>query len=428
MPDSPDIDELYAGFELADGYGHAHDRGESVTWLPYGGGMWMISGFEELSAALRDDQTFSSEHHLPNGHSPFVGVMNPPASIRALPIELDPPAYQGFRRLLAPFFTSSAVETLRPSILAHTTWCVDQHIEAGSMDLLDSIIFLVPALVTMELLGLPLEDSRIIAEAVHARGESRFDLNPAWLHLVNTIDATVTAPTPLRSQAGLLGHLLTAEVGGRPLTRDEIVEICFGVVVGGMSTTSKLALGALSYFGVHLAERRRAIDDPGYLHSAIEEFLRYYSPVPFLSRTVTRDITVGGKKIKRGERVALGFAAANRDPAAFQDANAISPARKPNRHLALGLGAHFCIGSHLGRAETAVIVQQTLLRMPDYAIISKFQADDARRRTSWDKRLQRGLTVRFTPGPRIGPDRHLVFNQLPSAADHIKQSERIRKQ
>jgi cytochrome P450 len=410
--DGPETDELYAGFELDDGYGHAHDHGESVTWLSYGGGMWMICGFSELMAALRDDKTFSSAHDLPNGHTPFVGVMNPPASIRALPIELDPPAYLGFRRLLAPFFTSSAVQALRPSILAHTTWCLDQHIEDGSMDLLDSMIFLVPALVTMEFLGLPLEDSRIIAEAVHARGESRFDLNPAWLHLVDTIGA-VTAGISPPPPAGLLAHLLTAEMDGRPLTRDEILEICFGVVVGGMSTTSKLALGALSYFGVHLAERQRAISEPGYLDTAIEEFLRYYSPVPFLSRTVTRDITVGGKRIRRGERVALGFAAANRDPCAFREANAIDPGRKPNRHLALGLGAHFCIGSHLGRAETTVMVQQTLDRMPDYAVTSTYSADDPRRRTSWNERLQRGLTVSFTVGPRLGPDRHLVFNELP---------------
>jgi cytochrome P450 len=412
MPQEAGIGKPYAGFELDGGYGHAHDRGESVTWLAYGGGMWMVSGFAELMSALRDDQTFSSAHDLPNGDSPYVGVMNPPASIRALPIELDPPAYQGFRRLLAPFFTSSATAAMRPSILGHTTWCLDQHIETGSMDLLDSMIVLVPALITMELLGLPLEDARIIAEAVHARGETRFDLNPAWLHLVDSIKAA-TAPGSAGSATGLIARLLTAEVDGRPLTHDEIIEICFGVVVGGMSTTTKLALGALSYFGVHQAERQRAIADDGYLDTAIEEFLRYYSPVPFLSRTVTRDVTIGGKAFKRGDRLALGFAAANRDPAAFPEANAIDPARKPNRHLALGLGAHFCIGAHLGRAETAVMIQQTLRRMPDYTITSDYTPDDPQRRTSWNERLQRGLTVSFTPGPRIGSARRLVFNELP---------------
>jgi cytochrome P450 len=412
MPECPGIDAPYAGFELADGYGHAHDQGESVTWLPYGGGMWMISGFKELAAALRDDETFSSAHDLPNGQSAFVGVMNPPASIRALPIELDPPAYQGFRRILAPLFTSAAVQALRPAILAHTTWCLDQHIETGTMNLLDSLIVLVPALVTMEFLGLPLEDSRIIAEAVHARGEDRFELNPAWLHLVETIRAMTGQPSPLPGTS-LIHHLVAARVDGRPLTHDEITEICFGVVVGGMSTTAKLALGALSYFGVRVAERQRAIRDPGYLDAAIEEFLRYYSPVPFLSRTVTRDVTIGGKAIKRGERVALGFAAANRDPGAFPDANTIDPARQPNRHLAFGLGAHYCIGAHLGRAEVAVMVRQALLRLPDYAIISDYEPASRPRRTSWNERLRRGLTVTFTPGPRIGPDRRLDFSELP---------------
>jgi cytochrome P450 len=412
MRDCPGLDELYAGFELDDGYGRAHDRGTSVSWLSYGGGMWMVCGFQELEAVLRDDQTFSSAHDLPNGRTAFLGVMNPPASIRALPIELDPPAYQKFRRLLAPFFTSAAVQALRPSILAHTTWCLDQHIESGSMDLLDGMIMMVPALVTMELLGLPLEDARIIAEAVHARGEARFDLNPGWLHLVDVIEAAIAPESP-RPRSGLIARLLTARLDGHPLSRDEIIEICFGVVVGGMSTTSKLALGALSYFGVHRPERERAASDTGYLATAIEEFLRYYSPVPFLSRTVTTDVTIGGKAIKAGGRVALGFAAANRDPAAFTDPNVIDTSRQPNRHLALGLGAHFCIGSHLGRAETTIMIQEVLRRIPDYAITSSYTPDDPRRRTSWNERLQRGLTISFTPGSRIGPRRDLRFNALP---------------
>jgi cytochrome P450 len=408
-PGCPVNDGRYAGFELDEGYAHAHDKGDSVTWLKYGGGMWMICGFAELTEALRDDGTFSSAHDLPNGQSAFVGVMNPPAAIRALPIELDPPAYQGFRRLLAPFFTASAVRALLPAVLSHTTWCLDQHIESGSMDLLDSLIVVVPALVTMEILGLPAEDARIIADAVHARGETRFDLNPGWQYLVESIRAAIARPVP---GGGLIGRL-QATAGDRPLTQDEIIEVCFGVVVGGMSTTTKLALGALSYFGVHQAARERALAHPGYLTTAIEEFLRYYSPVPFLSRTVTRDVRVGGKLLRRGDRVALGFAAANRDPRVFPDPNTINTTREPNRHIALGLGVHYCIGSHLGRAETRIMVEETLRRMPDYVITSDYFAGGTRQRTSWSERLQRGLTINFTPGLRIGPDRQLTFSELP---------------
>ncbi|QMU69779.1 cytochrome P450 [Streptacidiphilus sp. P02-A3a] len=412
-------DQKYLYFEVDDGYSYVHRRGERVTHLDYAGGMWLIAGFEEVGEALMADEALSSVHDLPNGSTPYTGVMMPPTPIRAVPIELDPPVYKAFRAMLSSRFSPVAVRRLRPRVAQFADWCLDRHIETGAMDLFNDYIKLVPAMVTLDFIGLPVRHARIVADAVHRRGVDRFDLNPAWSLLFEDIYQALKerrrAPTD-----DLVSHLVEARVDGRPLTDAEIFEICFTVVIGGMSTTAKLGLGSLSYLGVHHDDRRRLIEDPSLVAGAVEEFLRYYSPVAFLARTATRDMCVAGQRIAEGDRVGLGFAAANRDDRAFECPNEVRIDRSPNRHLAFGQGVHFCIGSGLGRTEGAVMIERVLERIPDYRLSGDYQAlDDLNaeipvkaRRTGWGKRLERGLHVKFEPGEKVGADASLPFSEL----------------
>jgi cytochrome P450 len=409
MTGACEIDERYCGFEVDEKYRHITSP---VTRFRYYGASWLIAGHAELLAALRDDDTFSSEHDLPTGSTARVGVMTPATAIRAVPTEVDPPDYYFYRKLLGPWFAPSAVRALRPDILSYTTWCLDRYIEKGSMDLLREMIELVPALTTMRLLGLPSEDSRIVSDAVHARGDDRFDLNPAWGTMLDRISATI-ADRRRQPREDLISGLLQPGAGGRLCTDAEIAEVCFAVVVGGMSTTAKLVLGALSYFGVHRSDLARARGEPEFLALALEEFLRYYSPVPFLCRTVTRDVTIASRRIRRGERVAMGFAAANRDPHVFSRPHDVVLGRKPNRHVALGYGIHSCVGSSLGRAEASIMIGEVLRRMPDYRILTDYRPTAQPERVTWTDRLRRGLMVGFTPGPRLGGDFDVQLNELP---------------
>jgi cytochrome P450 len=204
----------------------------------------------------------------------------------------------------------------------------------------------------------------------------------------------------------LISHLVTAEVGHRHFTDIELVEICFTFVIGGMATTARLALGALSYLGAHPDRRAELIEDPSRLPTAIEEFLRYYSPVPFLSRTATEDVCFYGRNIKAGDRVAIGYAAANRDPKFFDDPKEVVLDRMPNRHVALGHGVHFCIGGGLGKAEATIMVEQVLKRIPDYRIREENWRDvDGDAVVNWESRVSRGLQAAFTPGEQIGTSR-----------------------
>jgi cytochrome P450 len=410
-----ETDERYAGFEIDETYDRFHAQGQQAAWLNYDGGMWLVSAHEEVSRILRDDETFSSAHDLPNGCTSFRGAIAPPTSVRVIPLEVDPPGYRNYRRVIAPLLSPSAVRALTPAITEYTTWCLDQRIETGAMDLYSGLILLVPAMVLLRLLGLPVEDARILADAVHAQIDDRFDEHPGWLHLAGRIREAVAARSGPRGD-DVISSLLGADVEGWKVPQEDIVGICFALILGGMSTTTKLALGVFSYFGVHPAERLRATE-PGYLTTALEEFLRYYSPLPFLCRTATRDVTVGGQAIRRGERIAVSFAAANRDPQVFADASGIDTSRSASKHLAFGLGLHFCLGSSLARAELTVMIREVLGRMPDYAIANDGYAPSGgpgrrRKHLSWRDRLDRGLQVTFTPGPSSGDGRSLSLRTL----------------
>jgi cytochrome P450 len=186
------------------------------------------------------------------------------------------------------------------------------------------------------------------------------------------------------------------------------------MVIGGMPTVARLTLGAVSYFAAHRPERDRVRQDRTLLPSAIEEFLRYYSPVSLLARTATRAVALGGQDIRAGDRVVLGFAAANRDPRVFDEPDDIRIDRSPNRHLALGHGLHYCIGAQLGKMEADIMIERVLDRMPDFALaadhphqqptVASGGSPGERPRPAWESRTGRRLPVVFTPAGRIGTD------------------------
>jgi cytochrome P450 len=384
----------------------------------------MVSGYEEAITVARDPGTFASRHDLPNGSSPYGGVMIPSTPVRAVPIEVDPPDYLFYRRLLGPRFTPTAVRAMRPKVEQFVDWCIDRHIETGRMDMFHDLAKLVPAMTTMNLLGLPVPDAEIIADAVHVRGEDRFGLKPPWALLYKRTNEAIAARRA-EPRDDLISHLLAADIDGRKFTDLELYELCFTMVVGGMATTARLTLGGLSYFAVHRDQRERVRQDRSLLPNAIEEFLRYYSPVPFLSRTATTDVCLGGQEIKAGDRVVLGYATANRDPKAFENPNDLIIDRAANRHLALGHGLHLCIGGLLGKMEAGIMIERVLDRMPDYTLAeidrngvpTAVAGNSAGERLgpSWEVRTERGLPVDFPTGPRVGVDLGFdTFNDMPA--------------
>jgi cytochrome P450 len=262
---------------------------------------------------------------------------------------------------------------------------------------------IVPALVTMEMLGLPLDDWEAIAEPTHAIACTPVDhpdrqrveddyvaIRPVLEH---TIEERRRSP-----KDDIISYLVAARIDGEPIDYDDLVSTVHLLLTGGIDTTTALFGSAIDYLDRNRAARQFLLDDLGRIQFACEEFLRYFPPAHGLARTATRDVEVGGQLIPAGDRVLLCWAGANWDPEVFQDPDEIVLDRFPNRHAAFGIGAHRCIGSNFARADFGIMLEQVLRRTPDYQLVR----DDVEKYESigvtngWAK-----MPGRFTPGTRI---------------------------
>jgi cytochrome P450 len=177
-----------------------------------------------------------------------------------------------------------------------------------------------------------------------------------------------------------------------------VVNVLLTILGGGFDTTMGLVCHALAWLSDHPNERQRLIDDPSLIPAAGEEFLRYFSPIQSLSRTVGEDTELCGQSLSFGDRVLLSFAGANRDPEAYDHPDEMILARFPNRHVAFGLGTHRCIGSNFARMEVTAMLQGVLERIPDYTVIT---TEAERYETIGNLNGFTRMPASFTPGSRL---------------------------
>jgi cytochrome P450 len=375
-----------------------------VGWSPLYDGFWALTRYDDVSRVLGDAATFSSRHDLEPG-SAFRGVTIPPPPMRFIPVEMDPPEFLGYRRLLNPIFSPAAVERLRPQMTAFTDWCIDQVIERGEIDLVYELSSPVPAMVTLELLGLPASDWQRFSTTFHdmvAHPPGTPQLLDAFASAA-AITADLTAlvarrrADPSRDRRGAIDDLIDAEVAGSPIPDERLVDIITLILAGGIDTTTGAAAGALVFLSAHPEHRRRLIDEPALIESAAEEFVRWVTPTPVLARTATCPVDIGGQRVGEHERVMANLFAANRDPAAFEHPDDVVLDREPNRHASFGFGIHRCVGANLARVELQVMLTRVLARIPDFLV------DTDRARRYHTAGVQNGwITVpaTFTPGTR----------------------------
>ncbi len=375
-----------------------------VAYSEHHGGFWLVAGYESFARAMRDEATFSSRHGTDaSDGTEFGGVNIPEAPYQNALIEMDPPAWSGLRRLLNPLFAPPAVEQMKPELLEFTTACLDRCIESGRIDFVLDLANPVPAQATLAFLGLPLSDWERYAEPAHEVVYTR----PGTPEFAKAVDGQQWMFEELHRQVAArrgeprddnLTYMVRTEVDGRYLTDDEIVSLCGTIINGGVDTTTSLLSNAVEHLDRDRDLRRELIADPTKIPVAAEEFLRYFSPVQSFARTVARDTELDGASLQRGDRVLMCFASVNRDAAEFPHADEFVADRFPNRHVAFGLGKHRCIGSTLARAEFVVMLEQILLRLPDYEI----DRDLAERYPSIG--IVNGyvkMPGRFTPGARL---------------------------
>lgn len=381
-----------------------------VAFNPRFGGFWVVSGYDEVAAVSRDGETFSSKHVAASDDGiDYLGITGIPRA-KGMPTvgiaEVEGPVHLALRRVMNPFLVPNAIARLQPLMERATTWFLDQRITSGEMDLVGDLTNPVPAILTMELVGLPLDGWQHYADLFHAtiaHGPGHPEFDQALANVPGMLAELGEAAAARRTDPcdDLLTDLVELRLDdGRALTDDEVRRVLWNLVGGGLDTTTSLTSLALYHLDEHPELRALLIERPELLDTATEEFLRFFSVNETLTRTVTRDVELAGQQLHRGDHLMLSWLSANRDEAQFERADEVVLDRAPNPHLALGVGPHRCIGMHMARTMFQVLLREVLARIPDYRVDR-----EATRFYAGNPELNGvvRMPVTFTPGPVAGP-------------------------
>lgn len=348
-----------------------------VAWNENYGGFWFLTSYEAVRETARDGDTFAHKYE-PNADDGIdyqgeMGVPRPEGQ-PALGIgEIDGPFHQALRHALAPFFSPGAVDKLRPFMEEKAHEFLNQHITEGHMDLVLGYASPVPAILTMKLMGLPYDNWHLYANLFHAVMAVPQD-SPEYLKAIAAVPEMmqgVLEYAALRRgdpKEDLTSFLLQFEFENQRLSDEQLLNIIWNLIGGGVDTTTSQTSLTLLHLGTHPELKSQLIQNPELYRTATDEFLRYFSVNQQLSRTVTKDVTLNGQHLKANDKVIISWLAANHDENEFDRPEEIVLDRNPNRHLAFGLGPHRCIGSHLARTMAEVMVKAVLDRIPDYNV------------------------------------------------------------
>jgi cytochrome P450 len=346
-----------------------------LAWTDSYGGHWVASDLPQLFDLARDTTLLSNDYDGTGERAGYRGVLIPSDAhdtYRGGILEMDPPEQQYYRKQLYPYLSQAAVGRWVPVIDEITRACLDEVIETGAIDFVDDLATIVPAVLTMGLLGLPLRDWKVYSHPVHAMiytdptSPEMADVLVAVANYKATLEDWVlrirAEPSP-----GLIDALNTLTIDGKPIAHTDVMGTSDLLITGGFDTTSALTARSLEWLSQHPQERTRLQANlETMLNSATEEFLRFFTPAQGDGRTIARDTEINGRSLKEGERLWLSWAMANRSAGVFPNPNVVDLERTGNRHTSFGLGVHRCIGSNVARNMFKRILVQVLERIPDF--------------------------------------------------------------
>ena len=335
-------------------------------------GMGLTFGRAQTDHVLRHHELFSSNGGLDLGN------------IRPLiPLNVDPPMHSKYRKILDPLFAPKRMDEQEEDITRRVNYFIDQFIDRGECNFSEEFAELFPSSVFLGLMGLPEDELRTFLRLrdgiLHPE---KFDDNALfdpdarmaiarktgaeiYSYFGEFLDAREAKPSN-----DILTHFITAEIDGHKLTREEILDICFLFLIAGLDTVSDSLTCFYAFLANNPLHRQQIVDDPSIIPSAVEELLRWESPVPQgVPRIATQDTELpDGTAVPAGTAVVVSYGGANVDPAEFPDGFEVRFDREPNRHIAFGAGVHRCLGSHLARRELRVTLREWHRRIPDYSI------------------------------------------------------------
>ena len=415
--------------ELADEF---HEKCP-VAWNDTHGGYWFVNGNQELFDLARRADLLSNDNDVDGTGRGYGGISipyepDPSKRTRGGFLEMDPPDQRHYRQALNPYLSPAAVERWKPVVEELTRACLDEVIETGRIDFVDDLANIVPAVLTMALLGAPLKDWDVYCEPIHALVYTPPDsedfprvrelLYRMGERMLGTVEDVRADPRP-----GLINELVTIEIDGRRPDDMEILGVLNLLIGGGFDTTTALTAHALEWLSQNPGERERLSRERAtLLNSATEEFLRFFTPAQGDGRTVSRDCVVNGTSFKEGERLWLSWAMANRDAGVFEDPHRIRLDRGGNRHNSFGLGIHRCIGSNVARAAFKIMLTAVLDRVPDFACEpgGAVHYDTIGVINGMKKR-----PAAFTPGRRLGPGLDETIERMQRVCDEQRLAEPV---
>lgn len=350
----------------------------------------MVLRYDELKRVSRDWQTFTSD-------TPFrvpIPSEDGVRTVRQLPIETDPPDHGKYRAVVRSPFSREHSSKIRPAVIE----CVDQLLDeltvgGPAVEVVRDLAVPLQCRALALMLGRPREDATIWeAWGTHVFRDADSVTHGEHLddYLDRVVDAAIATPGD-----DFFGLLATSDIDGRSLERDEILGFANLAFAGGRDTIIHLMTNAIHHLAVEPSALALLRSDPGSIPMAIEEFLRHSSPISHIGRTATERTALCDRTVDRGQLVSLGFAAANRDPDAFECPNDIVLDRKPNRHIAFGHGPHTCLGAPHTRMLLDVLLGRLVQRVDDIELIEAIDKIESfgsvSRRASFEQ-----LVVRFT--------------------------------
>lgn len=334
-----------------------------ATSQRFEGGAYFPLRYADIYAIAYDSEHFSSQRII---------VREQKLPVRGMPpITSDPPAHTPARRVLLPPFAPKEVAKHEPLI---RQICVDLLDAIGDRREFDAAVEFaqhLPTLVITHMLGVDEKDGDLFRTWIYVLSTQSVQDPESALSVLGEIESYFKRYIELRRQQpadDLITYLVQAEIDGEPLTERHIIGSLLLLLVAGIDTTWSALGASLWHLATHPEDRRRLVAEPELLPSAIEEFLRAYSPVT-MAREVVEDTHVGGCPYAKGGQVLLSFAAANRDPEKFDDPDSVIIDRAHNPHAAFGLGRHRCLGSNLARLELTVALEEWLKRFPEFDLV-----------------------------------------------------------
>ncbi|MGV0791710.1 cytochrome P450 [Mycolicibacterium sp. XJ1819] len=352
------------------------------------GGHVMVNNRDLVNATLGAPEIFSSADLVEQGNTrPLI------------PLGIDPPDHAKYRRLLDPMFSPRKMDAQEADIAERVNMFIDTFIERGSCNFTTEFAELFPSSVFLGLMGLPWEELDTLVQMrdglLHpgtddSTLDEKLEIQRRTAQRVYQYFDAVLDERTAEPRDDLLTELTRSDCDGEPLSRDDMLSICFVLLTAGLDTVTD----TLTCFWAHLAQnpenRRQIAADPDVIARAVEELLRWETPVPWVVRWAREQRQFGEHMLAAGHHVLVNLSAANVDPAVFPNPLQVDFDRRGNRHLAFGGGPHRCLGSHLARRELRIALREWHRRIPEYT-------------------LSPGYEVRYRPPLRFVPDLQLSW-------------------